>query len=173
MPLCTVPCMLCRHVLVVVTTERNSVPLSMCPLKGRIIHGGFTIVSARLTASMSLSLSLSHSLSLSLSLSVSHTHFCPMCECSSYPIIHCSILMYVQQSPVLKLLCVHTSEDFLTLNWQTNVTCSYFRDSWKQMFSSVSCFWKRSGQVWGLFWGNEWRHTMSTYWRWIQRCSLC
>ena len=46
-PLCTVPCMLCRHVLVVVTTEWSSVPATMSPSEGRIIHGSFTIVSAR------------------------------------------------------------------------------------------------------------------------------
>ena len=44
---CTVPCMLCRHVLVVVTTERSSVPATMSPSERRIIHGSFTIVSAR------------------------------------------------------------------------------------------------------------------------------
>ena len=44
---CTVPCMLCRYVLVVVTTEQSSVPATMSPLEGRIIHGSFTIVSAR------------------------------------------------------------------------------------------------------------------------------
>ena len=35
--LCTVPCILCRHVLVAVTTERSSVPATMSPLDGRII----------------------------------------------------------------------------------------------------------------------------------------
>ena len=44
---CTVPCMLCRHVLVVVTTERSSVQATMSPSEGRVIHGSFTIVSAR------------------------------------------------------------------------------------------------------------------------------
>ena len=33
----TVPCILCRHVLVAVTTERSSVPATMSPLDGRII----------------------------------------------------------------------------------------------------------------------------------------
>ena len=46
-PLCAVPCMLCRHVLVVVTTERSSVPATISHSEGRIIHGSFTIVSAR------------------------------------------------------------------------------------------------------------------------------
>ena len=43
----SVPCMLCRYVLVVVTTEWSSVPATMSPSEGRIIHGSFTIVSAR------------------------------------------------------------------------------------------------------------------------------
>ncbi len=46
-PLCAVPCMLCRHVLVVVTTEQSSVPATISHSEGRIIHGSFTIVSAR------------------------------------------------------------------------------------------------------------------------------
>ena len=45
-PLCSVPCMLCRNVLVVATTEQSSVPATMSPSEGRVIHGSFTIVSA-------------------------------------------------------------------------------------------------------------------------------
>ena len=46
-PLCTIPCMLCRCVPVV-TCEQSSVPSSILfsLSKGRIIHGSFMIVSA-------------------------------------------------------------------------------------------------------------------------------
>ena len=47
LPLCAVPYMLCRHVLVVVTTERNSVTLSMMLSSSeRTLLGFFMIVSA-------------------------------------------------------------------------------------------------------------------------------
>ena len=44
-PLCTIPCMLCRRVPVV-TTEQSSVPATISPSEGKDTHGSFTTVSA-------------------------------------------------------------------------------------------------------------------------------
>ena len=49
-------------------------------------------------------------------------------------------------------------------------TCWYFRDLYEQVQSCVPC---HRGQLLLHFWQNEGRHTMSTYWRWVQRCSMC